>query len=166
MRVRRHPTNLRRMLASRLKRVAASKPLLIASLVETYRLCGKPTCRCTAGFKHRAYQLPTACLLERRRLVRLRPNPAIGQGLPLRLRAHLQRRRLPAVWADFQSLLPLCPNHRLEHTTPEGVRQVIVGSTSCPTRTIRDEPGRSTPSCVRKPSMSKPPPSPGSPVST
>jgi hypothetical protein len=57
MRVRRHPTNLRRMLASRLKRVAASKRLLIASLVETYRLCGKPTCRCTAGFKHRAYQL-------------------------------------------------------------------------------------------------------------
>lgn len=32
--------------------------------------------------------------------------------------------RLPAVWADFQNLLPLCPNHRLEHTTPEGVRQV------------------------------------------
>ncbi len=32
--------------------------------------------------------------------------------------------RLPAVWQDFQSLLPLCPQQRLERVTPEGVRQV------------------------------------------
>lgn len=32
--------------------------------------------------------------------------------------------QLPAVWADFQGLLLLYPNNRLEHTTPEGARQV------------------------------------------
>lgn len=58
MRSRRHPTNLRRMLASRLKRVAARKPLLSASLAEVYRVCGKPSCRChQEGPKHRAAQL-------------------------------------------------------------------------------------------------------------
>jgi hypothetical protein len=31
---------------------------------------------------------------------------------------------LPAVWADFQSLLPLCPENRREHTTPEGAHQI------------------------------------------
>ena len=57
MRVRRHPTNLRRMLASRLKRVAAGKPLLGASLVTISRVCGQPGCRCTRGHKHRGHQL-------------------------------------------------------------------------------------------------------------
>ncbi|MBI1917615.1 MAG: hypothetical protein HYS12_23215 [Planctomycetes bacterium] len=32
--------------------------------------------------------------------------------------------RLPAVWADFQGLLPLCPQQRGEGETPEGVRPV------------------------------------------
>jgi hypothetical protein len=32
--------------------------------------------------------------------------------------------RLPAVWREFQSLLPLCAEQRLERVTPEGVRQV------------------------------------------
>jgi hypothetical protein len=32
--------------------------------------------------------------------------------------------RLPAVWNDFQGLLRLCPDQRLEWTTPQGVRQV------------------------------------------
>jgi hypothetical protein len=32
--------------------------------------------------------------------------------------------RLPALWRDFQGLLRLCPEQRLERTTPEGVRQV------------------------------------------
>jgi hypothetical protein len=32
--------------------------------------------------------------------------------------------QLPAVWTDFQSLLPLCPRNRLEHTTPEGAHQL------------------------------------------
>jgi hypothetical protein len=31
---------------------------------------------------------------------------------------------MPAVWADFQSLLPLCPENTLEHTTVEGVQQL------------------------------------------
>lgn len=31
---------------------------------------------------------------------------------------------MPAVWADFQSLLPLCPENTLAHTTPEGVQQL------------------------------------------
>jgi hypothetical protein len=32
--------------------------------------------------------------------------------------------RLPALWQDFQGLLALCPNQRVELTTPAGVRQV------------------------------------------
>jgi hypothetical protein len=31
---------------------------------------------------------------------------------------------LPAVWADFQSLLPLCPENTLERSLPNGSRQV------------------------------------------
>ena len=57
MRVHRHPGNLRRMLASRLKKVAITKPILIASLAEVERVCGKPSCRCQRGFKHRVTQL-------------------------------------------------------------------------------------------------------------
>jgi hypothetical protein len=57
MRVRRHPGNIRRMLASRLKKVALSKPVLIATLAEVERVCGKPSCRCQRGFKHRICQL-------------------------------------------------------------------------------------------------------------
>lgn len=57
MRVHRHPGNIRRMLASRLKQVAAAKPILIATLTEVGKVCGKPTCRCRRGFKHRACQL-------------------------------------------------------------------------------------------------------------
>src|ERR1700738_2029964 len=57
MRVRRHPGNIRRMLASRLKKVAVTKPILIASLTEVERVCGKPSCRCQRGFKHRVTQL-------------------------------------------------------------------------------------------------------------
>jgi DNA-binding transcriptional regulator LsrR (DeoR family) len=57
MRVRRHPGNIRRMLSSRLKRVAASKPLLAASLVSVRRVCGQPSCHCHQGEKHLAHQL-------------------------------------------------------------------------------------------------------------
>jgi hypothetical protein len=32
--------------------------------------------------------------------------------------------RLPALWRDFQGLLRLCPDQRLERATPRGVRQV------------------------------------------
>jgi hypothetical protein len=54
MPVRRHPTNLRRMLASRLKRLASGKPLVQASLAEVYRVCGTPTSHCHRGHKQRA----------------------------------------------------------------------------------------------------------------
>jgi hypothetical protein len=57
MRVRRHPGNIRRMLKGRLKRVAATKPLLAASLVSVRRVCGEPSCHCHRGEKHRAHQL-------------------------------------------------------------------------------------------------------------
>jgi hypothetical protein len=57
MRVRRHPGNIRRMLASRLKKVALTKPILLATLAEVEKVCGKPTCRCRRGFKHRVCQL-------------------------------------------------------------------------------------------------------------
>jgi hypothetical protein len=32
--------------------------------------------------------------------------------------------RLPAVWREFQTLLPLCPQNRLEQHTPDGAHQV------------------------------------------
>ena len=57
MRVPAHPTDVRRMLLSRLKRVVARKPLLAASLVEVWRVCGKPSCHCYRGQKHHAVQL-------------------------------------------------------------------------------------------------------------
>jgi DNA-binding transcriptional regulator LsrR (DeoR family) len=57
MRVRRHPGNIRRMLASRLKRLTATKPLLAASFVAVRRVCGKPSCHCHRGAKHLAHQL-------------------------------------------------------------------------------------------------------------
>jgi hypothetical protein len=33
--------------------------------------------------------------------------------------------RMPAVWQEFQTLLPLCPRNRLERVTADGVRQVF-----------------------------------------
>jgi hypothetical protein len=57
MRVPSHPTNIRRMLESRVKQVAARKPLLAASLVSVERRCGKPGCHCAEGEKHHAHQL-------------------------------------------------------------------------------------------------------------
>jgi DNA-binding transcriptional regulator LsrR (DeoR family) len=57
MRVSRHPTNIRRMLESRVKQMAARKPLLAASLVSVQRRCGKPRCHCASGEKHHAHQL-------------------------------------------------------------------------------------------------------------
>ena len=57
MRVPRHPTLIRRMLESRVKQVAARKPLLAASLVSFDRVCGKPGCHCAQGEKHHGHQL-------------------------------------------------------------------------------------------------------------
>ncbi|MGH7880064.1 MAG: DUF6788 family protein [Candidatus Binataceae bacterium] len=57
MRARRHPGNIRRMLAARLKRVVAIRPVLAASLVSVRRVCGQPSCHCHRGEKHLAHQL-------------------------------------------------------------------------------------------------------------
>ena len=38
--------------------------------------------------------------------------------------------RTPALWQDFQELLLLCPDQRVELTTPRGVRRSIAGSTT------------------------------------
>jgi hypothetical protein len=57
MRVPRHPTNIRRMLDSRVKQMAARKPVLAASLVSFERRCGKPGCHCASGEKHHGHQL-------------------------------------------------------------------------------------------------------------
>jgi hypothetical protein len=55
MRVPDHPTLIRRMLDSRLKRLAPRLPVLAASLVFYDRTCGNPTCHClTGGAKHRS----------------------------------------------------------------------------------------------------------------
>jgi hypothetical protein len=58
MRVPGHPTLIRRMLQARLKRLAATSPLLAGSLGQAFRPCGTPSCRCHhGGPKHAAYQL-------------------------------------------------------------------------------------------------------------
>jgi hypothetical protein len=58
MRVPDHPTQVRRMLASRLKRLAAAGPLLAASLTLVHKRCGQPSCRCHgAGPLHPAHHL-------------------------------------------------------------------------------------------------------------
>ena len=49
MRVPDHPTSIRQMLDSRLKKLGLGSPILAASLnVYTHR-CGQPTCRCHRG---------------------------------------------------------------------------------------------------------------------
>jgi hypothetical protein len=49
MRVPTHPTLIRRMLDARLKQLATTKPVLAASLVQTAKHCGRPSCRCLNG---------------------------------------------------------------------------------------------------------------------
>ena len=49
MHVPRHPTNIRRMLDSRVQQMTARKPLLAASLVSFERRCGKPGCHCAGA---------------------------------------------------------------------------------------------------------------------
>ena len=52
------PSQIRRMLDSRLKRVAADKPVLAASLALVQKRCGQPSCRCHhGGPAHPAYHL-------------------------------------------------------------------------------------------------------------
>jgi len=49
MRVPDHPTLIRRMLDSRLKKLATTSPVLAASLTAYRHRCGRPTCRCHHG---------------------------------------------------------------------------------------------------------------------
>lgn len=49
MRVPAHPTLVRRMLDSRLKKLAPRSPILAASLCSYRHRCGRPACRCHHG---------------------------------------------------------------------------------------------------------------------
>jgi len=49
MRIPDHPTLIRRMLQARLKKVAATTPLLAATLSSYTHRCGRPACRCHHG---------------------------------------------------------------------------------------------------------------------
>jgi hypothetical protein len=49
MRVPSHPTLIRRMLDSRLKKLTTTQPILAASLVQTAKHCGRPSCHCLNG---------------------------------------------------------------------------------------------------------------------
>jgi hypothetical protein len=49
MRVPDHPTSIRRMLDSRLKKLAPTSPVLAASLNAYTHRCGRPACRCHHG---------------------------------------------------------------------------------------------------------------------
>ena len=58
MRVPEHPTQVRRMLESRLKQMTPAGPLLAASLAQVNKRCGQPSCRCHHGGPlHRAHHL-------------------------------------------------------------------------------------------------------------
>jgi len=49
MRIPEHPTLIRRMLDSRLKKLATASPVLAASLGTYTHRCGRPACRCHHG---------------------------------------------------------------------------------------------------------------------
>ena len=195
MRVPHHPTNIRRMLGSRVKQLTARKPLLAASLVSVERRCGKPGCRCVSGEKHRGHQLTykvrgktrtvyvpvdlteevrewideyhrLKCLIQEISLY------ACGRTLQLAKDYHcdyvftFKPGHMPAVWEDFQSLFKLCPENTLERSAPEAFTRSTAGSTACPIRMTRGEPGGLTPSNARKRWRAKRPRSPGSRAST
>jgi hypothetical protein len=52
-----HPTQIRRSLEARLRKVAAAEPLLAASLARIAKRCGRPSCHCAHGEPHTAYHL-------------------------------------------------------------------------------------------------------------
>ena len=58
MRVPSHPTQIRRMLESRLQQLVPTGPLLVASLTQVHKRCGQPSCRCHHGGPlHQAHHL-------------------------------------------------------------------------------------------------------------
>ena len=98
MRVRRHPTNLRRMLASRLKRIAAHKPLLGgASLVTRGHNRGHQLTYSVQGKTHTVYvpvdftEEVRSWIEEYRRLKRLLQE--ISQLSLALVRSHVQERK-------------------------------------------------------------------------
>lgn len=53
-----HPSQVRLMLASRLKQLAPARPFLAASLSLVHKRCGQPSCRCHHdGPRHTAHHL-------------------------------------------------------------------------------------------------------------
>ncbi len=58
MRVPSHPTQIRRMLDSRLKQFVPAGPILAASLAQVNKRCGQPSCSCPHGGPlHQAHHL-------------------------------------------------------------------------------------------------------------
>ena len=58
MRVPSHPTQIRRMLESRLKQMVPAGPVLAATLTRVNKRCGQPSCRCHHGGPlHQAHHL-------------------------------------------------------------------------------------------------------------
>jgi hypothetical protein len=58
MRIPEQLTQVRRMLASRLRQLSSDGPILAASLAQVQKTCGQPTCAChQGGRKHQAYHL-------------------------------------------------------------------------------------------------------------
>jgi hypothetical protein len=57
MKVPRHPTQIRQMLQARVKKMAAERPVLSASLVRIAKHCGRPGCHCQTGEKHVGHYL-------------------------------------------------------------------------------------------------------------
>jgi hypothetical protein len=56
MRIPKHPTLIRRLLNSRLKRLQLREPVLAASLTQFQKTCGVPSCRCMQGGPKHASQ--------------------------------------------------------------------------------------------------------------
>ena len=52
-----HPTQIRRSLEARLKKLAPAGPVLAASLTQIAKRCGRPSCHCAHGAPHTAYHL-------------------------------------------------------------------------------------------------------------
>jgi len=57
MKVPDHPTLIRRMRDSRVKKLAAERPVLGGSLVRIAKHCGRPGCHCQTGTKHVGWYL-------------------------------------------------------------------------------------------------------------
>ena len=58
MRIPSHPTQIRRMLDSRLKQLVPAGPVLAATLAHVQKRCGQPACACHHGGPlHQAHQL-------------------------------------------------------------------------------------------------------------